>query len=65
MRPCNLNKFFTSPQFHLIHHHPDLLFVLLAADQDWLHKANKDVTKCWRQKRKRHQTAALSSRTAI
>jgi len=29
--------------------------IRLAADPDWLHKATKDVTKYWRQKRERRQ----------
>ena len=33
--------------------------IRLAADQDWLHKATKEVAKFWRQKRKRRQTPEL------
>ena len=34
--------------------------IRLAADQDWLNKATKDVSKYWRQKRERRQTAEPS-----
>src|SRR5580765_6510047 len=34
--------------------------IRLAADQDWLHKATKELSKYWRQKRKRCQTVAFS-----
>ena len=27
--------------------------IRLAADQDWLHKATKEIAKCWRNKRER------------
>ena len=36
--------------------------IRLAADQDWLHKATKEIAKYWRQKRERHQTLAPSPR---
>jgi hypothetical protein len=36
--------------------------IRLAADQDWLHKATKDVAKFWRHKRERRETSAFSSR---
>ena len=32
----------------------------LAADQDWLHKATKELSKYWRHKRERRQTPARS-----
>jgi hypothetical protein len=35
--------------------------IRLAADQDWLHKATKEISKYWRQKRERCQTQQLSS----
>ena len=35
--------------------------IRLAADQDWLHKATKEVAKFWRHKRERHVNP-LSSR---
>jgi hypothetical protein len=38
--------------------------IRLAADQDWLHKATKEISKYWRLKRERHQTTEPSSRTA-
>jgi DMSO/TMAO reductase YedYZ molybdopterin-dependent catalytic subunit len=30
--------------------------IRLAADQDWLHKATKEISKYWRNKRERRQT---------
>ena len=36
--------------------------IRLAADQDWLHKATKDVAKFWRHKRQRYQTHLSSTR---
>jgi hypothetical protein len=36
--------------------------IRLAADQDWLHKATKDVAKFWRLKRERRQTSLTESR---
>jgi hypothetical protein len=39
--------------------------IRLATDQDWLHKATKDVAKFWRHKRERRQTPALSSRKTV
>ncbi len=32
--------------------------IRLAADQDWLHKATKEIAKYWRHKRQRSQTPA-------
>jgi hypothetical protein len=29
--------------------------IRLAADQDWLHKATREIAKFWRNKRERHQ----------
>jgi hypothetical protein len=37
--------------------------IRLAADQDWLHKATKEVAKYWRNKRERRQTPEPLSRT--
>jgi hypothetical protein len=37
--------------------------IRLAADQDWLHKATKEISKYWRQKRERRQTPEPLSRT--
>ena len=34
--------------------------IRLAADQDWLHKATKEISKYWRIKRERRQTPVLS-----
>ncbi|MGA3141920.1 MAG: hypothetical protein ABSF10_02615 [Verrucomicrobiota bacterium] len=36
--------------------------IRLAADQDWLHKATKEISKYWRQKRERCQTRLPSTR---
>ena len=38
--------------------------IRLAADQDWLHKATKEITKYWRQKRERRHVNALGSVSA-
>ena len=38
--------------------------ICLTADQDWLHKATKEISKCWRLKRERRPTPD-SSRTAL
>ena len=37
--------------------------IRLAVDQDWLHKATREIAKYWRNKRERHQTPAPSSRS--
>ena len=34
--------------------------IRLAADQMWLHKATKEISKYWRNKRERRQTAAAT-----
>jgi hypothetical protein len=34
--------------------------IRLAADQDWLHKATKEIVKYWRHKRERRQSPLLS-----
>ncbi len=39
--------------------------IRLAADRDWLHKATKELSKYWRQKRKRRQAPAPSSHAAL
>ena len=39
--------------------------IRLAADQDWLHKATKDVAKFWRNKRVRRQSPLPPSRPVI
>jgi hypothetical protein len=36
--------------------------ICLAADQDWLHKTTKEISKYWRNKRERRQTRLPSSR---
>jgi hypothetical protein len=36
--------------------------IRLAADQDWLHKATKEISKYWRNKRERRQSPLPSSR---
>jgi hypothetical protein len=36
--------------------------IRLAADQDWLHKATKEISKYWRNKRERHQSPQNSTR---
>jgi hypothetical protein len=36
--------------------------IRLAGDQDWLHKATKEIAKYWRNKRERLQSGQLSSR---
>jgi hypothetical protein len=38
--------------------------IRLATDQDWLHKATKEITKYWRSKRERRQNTGLLSPTA-
>ncbi|MGA2785978.1 MAG: hypothetical protein ABSF60_00475 [Verrucomicrobiota bacterium] len=38
--------------------------IRLAADTDWLHKATKKISKCWRSKRERRQTSEHLSRMA-
>jgi hypothetical protein len=38
--------------------------IRLAADQDWLHKATKEISKYWRNKRERRQTPEFSLRPA-
>jgi hypothetical protein len=38
--------------------------IRLAADQDWLHKATKEIAKYWRSKRERRQTSEHLSRMA-
>src|ERR1035441_8424309 len=38
--------------------------IRLAADQDWLHKATKEVAKYWQHKRDRCQNSGLLSPTA-
>src|SRR5208283_5859470 len=38
--------------------------IRLAADQDWLHKATKEIAKYWRNKRERCRTSEPLSRTA-
>jgi len=35
--------------------------IRLAADQDWLHKATKEIAKYWRRKRERRQSPAYLS----
>jgi hypothetical protein len=39
--------------------------IRLAADQDWLHKATKEISKYWRNKRERRQNPEHSSRPVI
>ena len=34
--------------------------IRLAADQDWWHKATKDIAKFWRNKRERHTRRVLA-----
>ncbi|HXR48754.1 MAG TPA: hypothetical protein VN784_15065 [Candidatus Limnocylindrales bacterium] len=36
--------------------------IRLAADQDWLHKATKEIAKYWRNKRERRNSSEASSR---
>jgi hypothetical protein len=36
--------------------------IRLAADQDWLHKATKEISKYWRNKRERHMNPLPSTR---
>ncbi|MHB8523910.1 MAG: hypothetical protein ACYDH9_24565 [Limisphaerales bacterium] len=36
----------------------------LAADQEWLHRATKEIAKYWRNKRERRQIPLPASRTA-
>ena len=38
--------------------------IRLAADQDWLHKATKEIANYWRQKRERRQSPLSSSCSA-
>jgi hypothetical protein len=38
--------------------------IRLAADTNWLHKAAKEISKCWRSKRERRQTSEHLSRMA-
>src|SRR5512143_1775446 len=38
--------------------------IRLAGDQDWLHKATKELSKYWRHKRERCQSPLRASRTA-
>jgi hypothetical protein len=37
--------------------------IRLAADQDWLHKATKEISKYWRNKRERRQTPLTLNKT--
>src|ERR1017187_7151761 len=37
--------------------------IRLAAEQDWLHKATKEISKYWRNKRERRQTPDPSPKT--
>jgi hypothetical protein len=39
--------------------------IRLATDQDWLHKATKEIAKYWKNKRERCQKPEFSSRPAI
>ncbi len=39
--------------------------IRLGADQDWLNKATKEITKYWRQKRERHSNHLATSKTVI
>jgi hypothetical protein len=39
--------------------------IRLATDQDWLHKATKEISKYWRHKRGRHQIPQPSPRPVI
>jgi hypothetical protein len=39
--------------------------IRLATDQDWLHKATKEIAKYWRHKRARRQTPVSASRQNI
>lgn len=38
--------------------------IRFASDQDWLHKATKEITRHWRNKRPRHQTPDIPSTSA-
>jgi hypothetical protein len=38
--------------------------IRLAADQDWLHKATKEIAKYWRHKRERRQSP-LAEKTMV
>ena len=38
--------------------------IRLATDQDWLHKATKEIAKFWRNKRERQPASAFTSHTA-
>jgi len=39
--------------------------IRLTADQDWLHKATKEISKYWKSKRERHSNHLATSRTVI
>ena len=39
--------------------------IRLVADQDWLHKATKEISKYWKSKRERHSNHLATSRTVI
>ena len=39
--------------------------IRLAGDQDWLHKATREISKYWRQKRERRQIPQALSRTGL
>jgi len=39
--------------------------IRLAGDQDWLHKATKELSKYWRHKRERRQNPRALSRTTL
>jgi hypothetical protein len=39
--------------------------IRLAADQDWLHKATKEIAKYWRNKRERHQSHPPALRAVL
>ena len=41
-----------------------LEIIRLAVDQDWLHKATKEIAKFWRNKRERHPKAVSMTHTA-
>jgi len=38
--------------------------IRLAADQDWLHKATKEIAKFWRNKRERRELPVVATTTA-
>jgi len=52
-RPPNAPKWFAAVEM-----------IRLAADQDWLHKATKEILKYWRNKRRRRRTPEFSWRPA-